>query len=96
MAYYTFNSSLKNQIREAIPAEAGFFDFKPHQKLVEVTNIPASNTDATPIKEYRTVFVLETVFSEKYAALKAQAEQLAEFFSDDSDAILAYLQTADK
>lgn len=96
MAYFVFHNSLKNQIKDAIPDEAGFFDFKPHQKLVGKTQIPTSNTDKTPIAEYRTVFILETVFSEKYAELKAQAEKLAEFFSDDSEAILAYLQTEDE
>lgn len=95
MAYYIFNSNLKKQITQAIPAEAGFFDFKPHQKLVGKTDIPASNIDPTPIDEYRTVFILETEFSEKYAELKAQAEKLAEFFSSDSNEILAYLQTED-
>lgn len=96
MAYLVFNTKLKDEIKDAIPAEAGFFDFKAHQKLVGKTAIPSSNTDNSFINEYRTVFVLETVFSEKYAELKAQAEQLAEFFSDDSGAILAYLQTEDK
>lgn len=95
MAYYVFHNSLKNQIKDSIPAEAGFFDFKPHQKLVETTKIPASNVDSTPINEYRTVFILETVFSEKYAELKAQAEKLAEFYSDSPNEILAYLQQPD-
>lgn len=96
MAYFVFNSLLKNRIAKAIPPEAGFFDFKPHQKLVAMTEIPASNTDSTPIAEYRTVFILETVFSEKHKDLQSQAEKLAEFFSDDSSEVIKYLQTTDE
>jgi hypothetical protein len=96
MAYYVFSAKLKNQIAQAIPAQAGFFDFKPHQKLMGYTDIPASNTDSTTISEYRTVFILETVFSEKHSELRAQAEKLAEFFSDNPEEILVYLQSEDK
>jgi uncharacterized protein YegL len=97
MAYYIFSQLLKNQIALAMSQAqgGGFYDFKPIQKCTEVTNIPNSNTDATPIKDYRTVIVLETIFAPEDAELKAQAEALAEYYTEKSRNLHAYLSLPD-
>lgn len=96
--YYIFNNDLAPLISGAIESKKGdgFFDFKEKQKLVEVTNIPNSNTDNTPINNYRTVFVLETVFDEADKDLEKSAKELSEFYSENSDQVLEYLNIPDK
>lgn len=95
--YYIFNNTLKTAIAQAMTQAqgGGFFDFKPHQKCVEVTTIPSSNTDPTPIQDFRTVMILETEFAPEDVDLKANAESLAEYYSEDSRKILAYLAATD-
>lgn len=96
--YLVFNSQYSNLIAQAFASVNGdgFFDFKPHQKCSEITAIPTSNTDDTPVKIYRTVLVLEVAsFATEDAQLEAQARQLAEFESEDAQSILTYLQTPD-
>ena len=96
--YYIFNSQYTNQIAQAFLQvnSDGFFDFKPHQKTTEITSIPTSNTDSTPIKLYRTVLILEVAsFATEDAELEAQAGQLAEFVSNNPSDVLEYLQTPD-
>lgn len=94
--YYVFNEALREQIAQAIPQTTGFFDFKAHQKCVEITKIPSSNTNSSPVFLYRTVYILETTFSDKFASLKEQSEKLAEYYSENSSNILAYLRLPDE
>lgn len=95
--YYVFNETLASQIGTAIQNAkgGGFFDFKPHQKTVEITNVPNSNTDLTPIRIYRTVIILETTFAPEDALLQNEAEASAEIFSDDPQTIHEYLNSPD-
>lgn len=94
--YYVFNEALREQIAQAIPQTTGFFYFKAHQKCVEITKIPSSNTNSSPVFLYRTVYILETNFSDKFASLKEQSEALAEYYSESSLKILAYLRLTDE
>ena len=84
--YYIFNGSLKNTIYQALQSVKGdgFWDMKPHQKCVEITQIPTSNTDDTPIRDYRTVFILETLFAPQDAQLEAQAKALADYWTSEA------------
>ena len=95
--YYIFEKSLEENIKIAMLQKQGegFYDFKPHQKCEKITDIPSSNTDSTPINFYRTVIALETNFAPEDALLQAQAEALAEYYTDKPLNFHKYLSLPD-
>jgi hypothetical protein len=97
MAYYVFNESLNLQINEAIlqAKGAGLYDFKQLQKCTASIGLPNSNTDQTPVMGSRNVTILETGFAPEDAELKAQAEALAEYYTENSRNLHAYLSLPD-
>lgn len=96
--YYVFESA-KIALAEALLPQRqgqGFFDFKIHQKLVRSTALPLSSLQPeTHLSEVRPVLILETDFAESDAAIRAQAESEAEFYSTQSEDVLTYLATPD-
>jgi len=93
--YYVINVNQTAAIQVALDQKqgTGFFDFKLHDKTVELTTIPTSNTDQTLIPLARKVWVLETDFDELDVLIRGAAEQLSEFFSTDPIVVRSYLST---
>lgn len=65
MRYYfllnTDKSTLIIQELNTLPMPKPFFDFKAKDKTGNITEIPTSNTDSTPISVFRTIWALETI-----------------------------------
>lgn len=95
--YFTFAANLEEAISSALDNALGdgFYDFKPHQKFIGPTDIPNSNTDATPIGDYRTVFILETDFAPEDATLEAQAIAMSEYYTEDAARVHQFLSLPD-
>lgn len=95
--YYVFSSEKHLLIKAALENKQGdgAFDFTTNQKVVRITDLPSSNVDATPIVIYRSVITLETDFSQEDEGIRQEAKAQAEFFSNDSVAILNYLASPD-
>ena len=92
--YFLLNTDKSTMIiseLNQLPTPKPFFDFKSKDKLTELSQVPNSNTDNTPVPIFRTIWALETIIQEDLDLL-GRCKQNSEWWWVADDLITQRLQ----